>query len=161
MGDSGKRPGGGGRPVPPRRTPRRHNGPDRGPRPLAEALDDALERLVPPGEGRSQGSEVATAVTDGASTESSPRAPGPSSSRTPADQHRSLGALFGRWEVIAGPALARHVRPLRVSAQTLVVEVDHPAWATEVRALSGALLARVGEVAGLVPARLQVRVKGP
>ena len=60
-----------------------------------------------------------------------------------------------------GPALARHVRPLRLSGGVLVVAVDQPAWATQVRALGAGLLTRVGEVGGVVPDRLQVTVKPP
>jgi predicted nucleic acid-binding Zn ribbon protein len=71
----------------------------------------------------------------------------------------ALGAVFTRWEEIAGPALARHAWPLRLSGGVLVVAVDHPAWATQVRALGTSLLARVGEVSGEVPDRLQVSVR--
>ena len=59
----------------------------------------------------------------------------------------ALGALFGRWEEIAGPDLARHVRPLKLSGGVLWVAADHAAWATQVRALGAALLDRVGAIA--------------
>jgi len=55
--------------------------------------------------------------------------------------------------------MARHVRPVRLSGGVLVVAVDQPAWATQVRALGTGLLARVGEIGGTVPDRLQVTVK--
>lgn len=71
----------------------------------------------------------------------------------------SLSAVFTRWEEIAGPTLARHVRPLRLSGGVLVVAVDQPAWATQVRVMGTSLLARVGEVAGEAPERLQVTVR--
>jgi predicted nucleic acid-binding Zn ribbon protein len=67
-----------------------------------------------------------------------------------------FGAIFGRWEEIVGPALAAHVRPLRVTEEALVVSADHPAWATQVRALGTAVLAQVGEATGRVPGRLEV-----
>lgn len=67
--------------------------------------------------------------------------------------------MFARWDDIVGPAMARHVQPLRFSGGVLVVAVDQPAWATQVRALGSGLLARVGEVAGTVPDRLQVTVR--
>jgi len=71
----------------------------------------------------------------------------------------SLTAIFSRWEDIAGPVLASHVRPLHLQGGTLVVAVDHPAWATQVRMLAATLLARVGEVGGTTPQRLEVTVR--
>lgn len=72
----------------------------------------------------------------------------------------SLSAVFSRWEEIAGPAVARHVRPVRLRGGVLVVAADHPAWATQVRALGAGLLTRVGEVSGQAPERLEVTVDG-
>ncbi len=72
---------------------------------------------------------------------------------------REFGAVFGRWEEIVGPALAAHVRPVRVSEETLVVAADHPVWATQVRSLGATLLAQIGAVAGRAPGRLEVIVK--
>ncbi len=71
----------------------------------------------------------------------------------------ALGALFGRWEEIAGPDLARHVRPLKLSGGVLWVAADHAAWATQVRALGAALLDRVGAIATSAPTRLEVVVR--
>lgn len=73
---------------------------------------------------------------------------------------RSLGRLFSQWEEIVGPAVADHVRPVRVDGDTLVVTVDHPAWATQVRHLGDEMLERVGEITGPPrPTRLEVRVR--
>jgi predicted nucleic acid-binding Zn ribbon protein len=71
----------------------------------------------------------------------------------------SLSAVFTRWEEIVGPKLARHVRPLRLSGGVLVVAADHPARATQVRALGASLLDRVRDVSGESPDRLQVTVR--
>ncbi len=117
-----------------RRSWRRRSGIDRGPRPIGESLDDAVAGFVPP-----------SAATD--------------ASRPPDLTAGALSAVFSRWEEIVGPAVARHVRPIRFSGGALVVAVDQPAWATQVRALGPGLLARVGEVGGVVPERLQVIVK--
>jgi len=57
------------------------------------------------------------------------------------------------------PAPAAHVRPVRVTEEALVVAADHPAWATQVRALGTTLLAQVGEATGRAPARLEVVVR--
>ncbi len=73
---------------------------------------------------------------------------------------KGLGRLFSRWPEIVGTAMAAHVQPLRWDDQALVVSVDHPAWATQVRGLGDALLDRVVEETGTVrPGRLEVRVR--
>ena len=74
------------------------------------------------------------------------------------------GRLFTEWEALVGPALAAHVRPMKVDGPTLVVTVDHPAWATQVRTLAPDILAKVQDAAG--PAaprltRLEARVRPP
>jgi predicted nucleic acid-binding Zn ribbon protein len=71
----------------------------------------------------------------------------------------AFGAVFGRWEEIVGPTVAAHVRPLRATAEALVVAVDHPAWATQVRSLGPTLLAQIEREAGVAPARLEVVVR--
>lgn len=72
-----------------------------------------------------------------------------------------FGAVFGRWEEIVGAQLAAHVRPIRVTAEALVVAADHPAWATQVKALGSTVLDQVGAVAGRSPERLEVVVRRP
>lgn len=73
---------------------------------------------------------------------------------------RGLGQVFAHWEEIVGVGMAEHVQPVRVDAETLVVTVDHPAWATQVRHLGDGLLDQVAEAAGVSrPARLEVRVR--
>ncbi len=73
---------------------------------------------------------------------------------------RGLGRLFARWDEIVGAAMAVHVQPLRLDKESLVVTVDHPAWATQVRHLGDDLLDRVAEQAGVErPNRLEVRVR--
>ena len=75
-------------------------------------------------------------------------------------QSRSLSRLFSGWEDIVGPAVAAHVRPVRLDEEALVVTVDHPAWATQVRHLGDDVLDRVAIVTGLArPDRLDVRVR--
>jgi predicted nucleic acid-binding Zn ribbon protein len=73
---------------------------------------------------------------------------------------KGLGLLFARWPQIVGTAMAGHVQPIRLDGQSLVVAVDHPAWATQVRGLGDDLLDRVVEETGAPrPARLEVRVR--
>jgi predicted nucleic acid-binding Zn ribbon protein len=76
------------------------------------------------------------------------------------DDSKGLGLLFARWPQIVGSAMAGHVTPVRLDSQSLVVAVDHPAWATQVRSLGDDLLDRVVEETGAPrPARLEVRVR--
>lgn len=70
-----------------------------------------------------------------------------------------LEAVFSRWAEMVGPALAAHAHPASLTARSLVVVVDHPAWATEVRWLAPGLLARLAEIAGeQVAEAVEVRV---
>ena len=71
-----------------------------------------------------------------------------------------VGRLFSGWPEIVGAAMAEHVSPVRIDAKALVVTVDHPAWATQVRRLGDTLLDRAAEYAGVPrPLRLEVRVQ--
>jgi predicted nucleic acid-binding Zn ribbon protein len=72
---------------------------------------------------------------------------------------RGLGRLFAEWPALVGAAMAAHVQPIRLDAEALVVTVDHPAWATQVRRLGDDLLDRVAAGIGVArPQRLEVRV---
>ncbi len=72
-----------------------------------------------------------------------------------------IGVVFGRWEELVGPAMAAHVRPLRLHGAALVVVADHPAWATQVRHLAADVLARLDQACAPAPGpeRLEVRVR--
>jgi predicted nucleic acid-binding Zn ribbon protein len=72
-----------------------------------------------------------------------------------------VGGVFGRWDEAVGPAVAAHVRPVRLEHGTLLVEVDDPAWATQVRYLTTDLLDRLAKVTGVVVERVEVRVRRP
>ncbi|HLH28721.1 MAG TPA: DUF721 domain-containing protein [Acidimicrobiales bacterium] len=72
-----------------------------------------------------------------------------------------VARVFARWGEIVGPNVAAHATPIRLDAERLVVRVDHPAWATQIRHFSGDLLDRVAEVAEVPrPQRLEVRIRG-
>ena len=60
-----------------------------------------------------------------------------------------IGGVFGRWDDAVGPTVAAHVRPVRLDQGVLTVEADEPAWATQVKFLSGTITARLAEVAGV------------
>ena len=69
-----------------------------------------------------------------------------------------MGGVFGRWEESVGAAVAAHVQPVKLDGSVLVVEVDDPAWATQIRFLEATLRERLREVAGASVERLEVRV---
>ena len=71
-----------------------------------------------------------------------------------------MRGVFGQWEDAVGPALASHVRPVRLDGGALLVEVDEPAWATQVRLLADDLRSRLRVVAGVTVDRIDVRVAG-
>ncbi|HZD66554.1 MAG TPA: DUF721 domain-containing protein [Acidimicrobiales bacterium] len=71
-----------------------------------------------------------------------------------------LAAVARHWEAVVGPGLASHARPCAVREGAVVVEVDHPTWATHVRWLAPQVLARLGEASGQeVPDRVEVRIR--
>jgi predicted nucleic acid-binding Zn ribbon protein len=72
----------------------------------------------------------------------------------------ALSVVFARWEEVVGAAVAAHSRPVSLLRSTLVVTVDHPAWATQLRYLGSTILARITEAVGHeVASRLEVRVR--
>jgi predicted nucleic acid-binding Zn ribbon protein len=74
----------------------------------------------------------------------------------PAD---ALTIVFSRWEEVVGAGIAAHSRPISLRQSTLVVSVDHPAWATQLRYLGSSILGRITEAVGHeVASRLEVRV---
>lgn len=69
-----------------------------------------------------------------------------------------IGGVFGRWDDAVGPNVAAHVRPVRLDDGVLTVEVDEPAWATQVKFLSGTIISRLDAVANVQVERIDVRV---
>ena len=72
-----------------------------------------------------------------------------------------MGGVFGRWQEAVGDAVARHVQPVKLDGARLVVEVDDPAWATQLRFLEANLRERLLEVTGARIEHFDVRVKRP
>lgn len=106
---------------------------------MAESLDDVLRGLSSP-------SSRARRDAGGTGSHAPPSA-------------AVWGTVFSRWEETVGPSLARHARPLRLEAATLVVAVDQPPWATQVRALAPGILERLREGTGESLERLEVVVR--
>ena len=67
--------------------------------------------------------------------------------------------VFSRWPDLVGPDIAAHSRPVSLHDGTLVLAVDHPAWATQLRFMTADLLTRIAEVTGgSEVVEIQVRV---
>lgn len=69
--------------------------------------------------------------------------------------------VFSRWEEVVGADIAGHARPVSLHDGTLVLAVDHPAWATQLRYMTSDLLTRISEATGTAEVtQIQVRVAG-
>lgn len=70
-----------------------------------------------------------------------------------------VGGLFGRWDDAVGEQIAAHVQPVKLDRGELLVEVDDPVWATQVKFLAATIIERLREVAGVAVDRIDVRVE--
>lgn len=71
-----------------------------------------------------------------------------------------LTAVFASWDDVVGEGVAAHARPRSLRHGVLVVMVDDPAWATQLRWLESDLLARLVTVAGEgTVKKIEVRVR--
>jgi predicted nucleic acid-binding Zn ribbon protein len=72
-----------------------------------------------------------------------------------------LSAVFTRWEEIVGAPVAAHAWPVSVRQGVLVIGVEHPGWATELRFMTADIAARVAAVSGIEAVeRVEIKV-GP
>lgn len=62
-----------------------------------------------------------------------------------------LRQVFARWEEVVGPDVAAHATPVSVRDGILRVVVDHPAWATSLRMLSGQVIERLSDLDAAPP----------
>lgn len=59
-----------------------------------------------------------------------------------------LSIVVGSWSEVVGADIARRTRPVDLRGGVLTVEVDDPAWATQLRFLTAAIAGRVDELVG-------------
>jgi predicted nucleic acid-binding Zn ribbon protein len=71
----------------------------------------------------------------------------------------TMGGVFGRWNEIVGDVVAAHVQPVKLDGTRLVVEVDEPAWATQLKFLETDLRARLQAIIGATVEHFDIRVK--
>jgi predicted nucleic acid-binding Zn ribbon protein len=60
------------------------------------------------------------------------------------DNPDDVAAVMAAWSEAVGEAVAAHVRPRRLHDGVLLVEVDAPVWATQLRYLEEDVLRRLG-----------------
>ncbi len=74
----------------------------------------------------------------------------------------ATGSVFADWEEIVGAQLAGHARPRSLRDGVLVVAVEDPAWATQLRFLEAELVGRISRSTGTDEVRaIRVRVVAP
>ncbi|MEO5838148.1 MAG: DUF721 domain-containing protein [Acidimicrobiales bacterium] len=61
---------------------------------------------------------------------------------------RTVKTVFTEWPALAGPQLAAHAQPIALRDGELLVEVDDPAWASQLRWLEPELRTRLEALPG-------------
>lgn len=61
---------------------------------------------------------------------------------------RTVKTVFSEWPAVAGPTVAAHAQPVALRDGELLVEVDDPTWAAQLRWLEPELRARLEELPG-------------
>ncbi|MSZ60804.1 MAG: DUF721 domain-containing protein [Actinobacteria bacterium] len=74
------------------------------------------------------------------------------------DESSAIG-LFSGWRQIVGDQIADHAVPKRLEKRILVVEVDDPAWATQLKFLESQLIATLRDNVGDEVESLEIRVR--
>lgn len=73
------------------------------------------------------------------------------------ERPRAEATVFGAWEKVVGPDIAKHSRPVKLDAGVLTVEAESTAWATQLRLLTARLLRSIAaEVGHNVVTRLNI-----
>jgi predicted nucleic acid-binding Zn ribbon protein len=73
------------------------------------------------------------------------------------EKPKAEATVFGAWERVVGPDIAKHSRPVKLDAGVLTVEAESTAWATQLRMLAATLLKQIAsEVGHNVVIRLQI-----
>jgi predicted nucleic acid-binding Zn ribbon protein len=59
----------------------------------------------------------------------------------------TVTSVFAGWELLVGSEIASHATPHSLREDVLVIMVDHPAWATQLRYMSSELLDKIRSAA--------------
>ena len=73
----------------------------------------------------------------------------------------ALAKISGEWTQIVGERMGRHAVPVKIEQDdTLVVAVDHPVWATELRLMNSRVISAISNTFSASPInRLKVYVR--
>ena len=72
----------------------------------------------------------------------------------------ALATVFTRWSDVVGPMVSAHTQPISLRGGVLVVAVDDPTWATQLRYLGASVVERLAALLGEgAITRLEVRVR--
>ena len=64
------------------------------------------------------------------------------------EKPKAEATVFGSWEKVVGPDIAKHSRPIKLDDGVLTVEAESTAWATQMRMLAATLLKRIAAEVG-------------
>ena len=64
------------------------------------------------------------------------------------EKPKAEATVFGAWERVVGPEIAKHSRPIKLDAGVLTVEAESTAWATQLRMLAATLLKNIAAQVG-------------
>ena len=68
--------------------------------------------------------------------------------------------VHSHWEEIVGITIAEHCFPKKLEKNSLLVEVDHPGWSTEIKYLESDLLMRLRQkIPELEVSEIKIRVR--
>ena len=71
-----------------------------------------------------------------------------------------LETVFTQWSDLVGPVVAAHAHPASLRGGVLVVNVDDPAWGSELRYRAQDMLSKIAASVGVgSPTRMEVRVR--
>lgn len=70
-----------------------------------------------------------------------------------------VAGVFGNWLELVGDTVAQHASPVKLEAGRLLVEVDEPAWATQMHFLESEIIRKLSTSTGNTISGIDVRVK--
>ena len=79
--------------------------------------------------------------------------------RLGAESTTAITGVFGEWPKIVGEQVAQHVTPIKLERGRLIVEIDDPSWATQMRFLEPQLIEKLNAATTSTITAIEVRVK--
>ena len=71
----------------------------------------------------------------------------------------TVSGVFGLWQELVGEQVATHVTPIKLERGRLIVEIDDPSWATQMRFLEPQLIEKLNAATTSTITAIEVRVK--